>query len=47
MREKHFKTLMGMYRYCWRKLGKETGTQYAFKYARWVGKGYSIKLITK
>jgi hypothetical protein len=42
--KKYFKTLIGMYRYTWRILGRERGTKYAWKFAKFEGIGYSIPL---
>lgn len=39
---KHFKTLMGMYRYCWRHLGKDSGTVFVWRFGKWVGDGYTV-----
>ena len=45
MKTKHFKTLMGMYRYTWRYLGREKGTAFAWRRARFVGDGYEIPVL--
>lgn len=44
---RYYKTLMGMYRYAWRMLGRKRGTKYAHRYARFVGDGYEIPEITR
>lgn len=35
--KKYFKTLMGMYRFCWKVLGRERGTTYAYRHAKFEG----------